>query len=40
MDFGRCFCINSTVNPGHPMKWPCLMAEMKVDGTGEKLHAW
>ena len=40
MDFGRCFCISSTVSPGHPIKLPCLMALVKVDGTGQKLHAW
>ena len=40
MDLGRCFCISSTVSPGHPMKCPYFMAEMNVEGTGEKLHAW
>ena len=38
-DWGRCLEIRLTDRPGHDVKWPLLMAEMKVDLTGLKAAA-
>ena len=34
--FGRCLDIRSAVRPGHVEKFPLLIAEINVVGTGEK----
>ena len=35
-DWGRCFETRLEYRPGHEVKWPLLMAEMKVELTGLK----
>ena len=37
---GRCLEINSAVRPGQVEKFPALMAEMNVLGTGQKAARW
>ena len=39
-DCGRCLEIRLEERPGHDVKWPRLMAVMKVDFTGLKAYAW
>ena len=39
-DFGRYFAMRDSVKPGQDEKWPCLMAQRKVDGRGMKAHRW
>ena len=39
-DRGRCLNIRLAERPGHDVKWPLLMAAMKVDLTGLKAAAW
>ena len=36
---GRCFCINSTVRPGHEDRYPNLIALISVEGLGENHEA-
>ena len=38
-DWGRCLEIRLADRPGHDVKWPLLMAAMKVDLTGLKAEA-
>ena len=38
--FGRCLVISSAVRPGHVEKFPLLIAEINVVGTGEKADRW
>ena len=38
-DWGRCLEIRPTDRPGHDVKWPLLMAEMKVYLKGMKYSA-
>ena len=37
---GRCLDIKSAVRPGQEEKFPALMAEMNVLGTGQKAARW
>ena len=39
-DFGRCLEMRLEEKPGHDVKWPWLMAVMKVYLTGLKAAAW
>ena len=39
-DWGRCLEIRLAERPGYDVKWPLLMAEMKVYLTGLKAAAW
>ena len=38
--FGRCLDISSAVSHGHLEKFPLLIAEINVVGTGEKAARW
>ena len=38
--FGICLDISPAVRPGHVEKFPLLIAEINVDGTGEKPARW
>ena len=37
---GRCLEMRLAESPGHDMKWPQLMAVMKVDFRGPKAAVW
>ena len=39
-DWGRWLEIRLTERPGHGLKWPLLMVDMKVDLTGLEAVAW
>ena len=39
-DCGICLEIRLAERPDHDVKWPLLMADMKVDLTGIKAAAW
>ena len=40
MNFGRCFVVIKVVIPVQVVKWPHLMAPIRVDGIGMKIVPW
>lgn len=38
IDLMRCFLMRLTVRPGHVVKWPFLIAWMKVEVTSANAH--